>query len=129
MVKVEYVVEQGVYAPVWFFIAMAGLLVLGVTLVFVGKYVARSSNVMFVGMYACLFAVVIPMFAAMLTSYTSFTDEEAARVADEIGRVACLDVTETDVILMFENEDQVIPFEYDKMDRDGKSYFVMEGKC
>lgn len=129
MVRVEYVVEQGVAAPVWLFIAMGVLLVIGLLIIGIGKWITRSDGTVSVGLYTSIAAFVVAAASLMGSSYTAFTDEEADRVASEIGRVACIDVTETDVILMYENKDYLLPFEYNKMNRDGKSYFVMEGQC
>lgn len=129
MVRVEYVVEQGVAAPVWLFIAMGVLVVVGLLVIGIGKWIAHSEGTVTVGIGISVVAFVVAVGAFLGSSYPDFTDEEAARVASEIGRVACVDVTETDVILMHKNKDDVIPFEYDKMTRSGKSYFVMEGKC
>lgn len=129
MVRVEYVVEQGIAAPVWLFIAMGVLLVIGVLVITIGKWVAHSEGTVTAGIVISVAAFVVAAVSLMGTSYTDFTDEEAARVAVEIGRVACVDVSETDVILMYKNKDDVIPFEFDKMGRDGKNYFVMEGQC
>lgn len=129
MVRVEYIVEQGVAAPVWLFIAMGVMLVIGVLVIAIGKWIAHSEGTVTAGIFVSVIGFVVAVASLLGTSYTEFTDEEAARVASEIGRVACVDVTETDVILMYKNKDEAIPFEYDKLGRDGKNYFVMEGKC
>lgn len=128
MVSVEYVIDSGTYMPVWLIVTLVAIGLVGIAIFCVGRWIMGSETVTIVGAVIAVVGLAAAYFGAIALSYRDFPDSEVAKVSAELSEESCTEITETDVILMDDNS-RGLKFGYDKIERNGKTYFVVEGKC